>query len=1153
MLPESEFTPQPSTSTQWLVRKGPSGYGKTDLCLREMVSELERDPFGDPLLFVTPKQSTFEMERAILGRLSRPAFSRLHILSFERLALWILTRLEKTTPEYLSDEGRLMKLRALLRRHTGDLSVFRSGARLPGFAKQLNEALTEFQTLQFGPDDIRQLGDRIHDNQRLRSKLHDAATIFGRYQEWLEVRGWHDASDSFKPTLEILNKEPLGQLQGKLKIQRIWLDGFIEYTPIQIEMIAALARVGVSGIVTLPWDENQALENEPRFRNLWFGARRSITRLAERLNGIEGVTLEEHILVRKPHRYRFKQAPPLEHLEKHWADPRRYTAAQEAAFPVHQCIEGVECLSPEQEVREAARRIRRMAREEGLRFKQIAVLTRSPESYEPYISRLFAQYEIPYFLDHREPVGGHPLAELTRDALNLAARDWRFEDWFGVLKTGLAKADFESVDLLENAALEFGWDGRVWLSPLQKPDPCPEGFEDWERWRSEWVKPLHEFEGSLPKKPSGLEIAESIRGLWDRLEVESQLKAWSENSNPPEAVHLTVWKQMNDWLDNVEMAFENEAFSLKEWVGILETGLENLTVGVIPPASDQVIIGDLERAKVFNIHTLILLGLNEGVFPKRPSVKGLLTETDRRRLLDENLPYLASRERRWSEEEALAYQTWTRPASRLILLNSQRNPEGVELTVSPFQRRIQRLFPTLEWKRAELNLHWSELESPNEIFEWIAEKMKSLQRQTLASGEEPVDWRDQLKQAEPLPREVWGWIEKAPQYQKWDHEWSQLRRTDHIPALDSDLADRLYGTPLKLAVSHLEQYAKCPFQFFSQFGLKAQERKKYDLDRRAQGSFQHDVLATFHEELQQAGKKWRDITPEEAAERVESIGNRLAPTLYHGVLEKDSRSRFVTQNLIRDLTQFVQVWVRAMSFYQMDPAYVELKFGMDKSPLPAWLLELDGGKALQFRGIVDRIDLVSNPHGEGTLILALDYKSGIVKPDPALMKQGIQMQLPSYLAMLWKLDDPKKVAPGPLIPVGMFFSRLGAKTESVTDRPDEVEAEAPMDAYKLSGRFRFSQLEVLDNRNQKSGDFIPYRLTNKGAPYANSKEPMRDQDFQSLMENTEAIMIRLGNQIYSGEIRLNPFRQGTSSACDYCLYDSFCRKDPENLEWNDVG
>ena len=44
----------------------------------------------------------------------------------------------------------------------------------------------------------------------------------------------------------------------------------------------------------------------------------------------------------------------------------------------------------------------------------------------------------PFFLDRREAVAHHPLAELTRNALRTVAFDWRHDDWFAALKAGFS-------------------------------------------------------------------------------------------------------------------------------------------------------------------------------------------------------------------------------------------------------------------------------------------------------------------------------------------------------------------------------------------------------------------------------------------------------------------------------------------------------------------------------------------------------------------------------------------------------------------------------------------------------------------------------------------------------------------------------------------
>src|SRR5262245_6346505 len=72
---------------------GPAGSGKTFRCLAEIRETLSASPEGAPLLFVAPKQTTYQLERLLLVDPSLPGYTRAHILSFERLAGFILDQL----------------------------------------------------------------------------------------------------------------------------------------------------------------------------------------------------------------------------------------------------------------------------------------------------------------------------------------------------------------------------------------------------------------------------------------------------------------------------------------------------------------------------------------------------------------------------------------------------------------------------------------------------------------------------------------------------------------------------------------------------------------------------------------------------------------------------------------------------------------------------------------------------------------------------------------------------------------------------------------------------------------------------------------------------------------------------------------------------
>ncbi len=188
---------------------------------------------------------------------------------------------------------------------------------------------------------------------------------------------------------------------------------------------------------------------------------------------------------------------------------------------------------------------------------------------------------------------------------------------------------------MENAALEFGWRGKKWREPL--PD------ESSERLRQIIFPPFEKFAAQLARKksrPTGEELAGALRELWRDLKVEPTLDRWTldeeSQSQSAIAIHSTVWEQMNAWLDNLALAFPHEPLPLRDWLPILEAGLAGLTVGVIPPALDEVLIGAIDRARNPDLKFALVLGVNESVFPAAPAAPAILTNADRDELETQN-------------------------------------------------------------------------------------------------------------------------------------------------------------------------------------------------------------------------------------------------------------------------------------------------------------------------------------------------------------------------------------------------------------------------------------------------------------------------------------------------------------------------------------
>jgi ATP-dependent helicase/nuclease subunit B len=796
----------------------------------------------------------------------------------------------------------------------------------------------------------------------------------------------------------------------------------------------------------------------------------------------------------------------------------------------------------------------------------------------------------------------HPLAELTRSALRTVTFDWPHDDWFAALKAGFSPVDEAEIDRLENEALARGWHGAKWREPVPIADN-PELEKFLERLREKILPPFEHLAAQLARwknKPTGIQLADALREFWSGMNVEPTLERWSlaepEKSsivNRQSSIHQTVWAQMKAWLDNVALAFADEALVLRDWLPILEAGLANLTVGVVPPALDQVLIGAIDRARNPDLKLALVLGVNESVFPSATVAPVILTDADR----DEMRPHTGApgpdlRER-LARERFLGYIACTRASEKLVVTFSRQDADGRTLNPSPFISHLRWILPGLDIEEVSGGVKLAEAEHVSEIASSLMAVQSSEPERRPPARRDVDDGQKhagpeaggppQFMAENPSSETVnnWNALLELPVLAGLVKSLRQLREPDPAERLSSALAEKLFGPTLHSSVSRLEEFAQCPFRFFVHSGLRAEERKKFELDAREQGSFQHEVLKMFHEQLSAEGKRWRDLTPPDARERAGKIAAVLALDYRDGLLRTDEQNRFTTRVLAESLQDFVETlvtWMRGQ--YEFDPAAAEVEFGIGDVGAPAWEIDWGTGHKLALRGRIDRIDLCREADGRA-LCAVMDYKSGQKKLDKILVEHGVQLQLLAYLAAIrswppevWaQLNLPMNLlgAPASRRPVGSQKTELAGETPALPGIESRVEAIAPAGvfylslrgqyesgdtrdealadaagarklAYRHTGRFDAGALSKLDRINAM--DQFNYRLNKDGSVRSNSVEALPRAEFEALLDRVETQLQEMGRAIYSGAARVDPYRKGHETPCEFCDYRPLCRIDP---------
>ncbi len=110
---------------------------------------------------------------------------------------------------------------------------------------------------------------------------------------------------------------------------------------------------------------------------------------------------------------------------------------------------------------------------------------------------------------------------------------------------------------------------------------------------------------------------EALYELLEGLRVPERLEAWGQaalRSGKPEKAreHAQVWDRVIDMFDQLVELTGDEETSLEQFAKLVETGLESIKLGLVPPTLDQVLIGSMDRTRSDGVKHLFVLGVNEG-------------------------------------------------------------------------------------------------------------------------------------------------------------------------------------------------------------------------------------------------------------------------------------------------------------------------------------------------------------------------------------------------------------------------------------------------------------------------------------------------------------------------------------------------------------
>lgn len=1104
---------------------GPSGAGKSHRIYEEIMQRAAEEP-GRNFLIIVPDQFTMQTQKDLVMRSDRDGILNIDVLSFGRLSHRILEEVGTKEMPVLDDTGKSLVLQKVAADLKEQLPAMGSLLHKQGYIHEVKSAISEFMQYGISTQDMDKLITSAQKRGALAMKLKDLKTLYRGFQDYIR-----DHFITTEETLDVLRRS-----LSKSKILKgsvVVFDGFTGFTPIQNRLIQELMRVCAETIVTVTigvGEDPYKMDGEQKLFHL---SKKTVADL-EKLAAEAEVERGEDLFV-KGGPNRFAKAPALHYLEQNL-----FRYQYEPYAGEQQEIHMFEALSPREEVHQTALYIRHLIREQGMTYRDIAVVIGDLEGYASYVETEFGQLEIPCFLDRTRGIVLNPMIEYIKSALQLYIKDFSYDTVFHFLRSGMADISREEIDELENYVIRTGARGYRTYSRLftRRTEELQENAEGSEQAEEKTMERLNRIRQQFMDAVEILHMGsrekagDYVSHLYDFLEqnqvqqkllnYQQQFEKEGDLSRARE--YAQIYRLVMDLLDQVYELLGEEEISRQEFADILEAGFGEITVGTIPQNVDRIVVGDMERTRLKQVKVLFFLGVNDGNIPKNASKGGIISDMDREFLIESGTEMAPSPRQQMYIQRLYLYLNMTKPSEQLYLSYAKVNSEGKGIRPSYLIDTVRKLFPAMSVEYPQNRSRLEQIEGRQEGARYLAEELREYVEGTLPE-EERQDFYLMYRayEADAAGRDL---LTRAA--------FRRYRES----GLSRIVARALYGQQLENSVSRLETYAACACRHFLQYGLSLQEREEFGFEASDMGTVYHAVLENFAGKLAESNLTWWDFTEDFAAKAVKESVEAYAATYGETVLYSSARNEYAITRMSRILTRTVLTLQKHLKQGSFQPDDYELSFRFAED-LDSIHVDLSEDEKMHLQGRIDRIDVSED--AEHVYVKVIDYKSGNRKFDLAALYYGLQLQLVVYMNAAMEMES-RKHPDKEIVPAALLYYHIDDPTiETPVELTDEQINEQILAKLRMNGVVNSDPgvVERLDRYMQDKSVVIPVEKKKDGSFSARSGVLSREE-MQLISSYVDAKIRSIGREILDGKIAANPYEKGNEEACTYCAYKKVC-------------
>lgn len=1079
---------------------GRAGTGKTAAVIKEIARSVALGQGGR--ILIVPEQYSHEAERELCAACGDRLSLYGEVLSFTGLARRVEATVGGGAARYLDKGGRLLCMALALNNVSARLRVYPSARAAAEQQSLLLGALDELKAACVTPEQLEQAAESCPG--ALGDKLRDLALIAGAYDA-AAANGRADPADRLSLLAGRIAQSGIGPEN------HIYVDGFTDFTRQEQQVLEALLKTGAELTLCMTLD---SLSGGSEIYEL---SRRSCRKLLAFCREL-GQEAETELLEAKG-----EKAEALAFFADNMFSYADAGFAGEAPI----LLRRAESMTAECEF--AAARALALVRDEGCRWRDIAVAVRGFEDYRGTLESVFRYYGVPLFTARRSELLSKPLPALIAGAYEIVDGGWDVDELISFMYTGLAGLDRDECDELSGYIYRWQLRAGAW-ERREDWRQHPEGYggvydeaaeERLARinvLRRRLAEPLLNFQRRGKLAATAAEQASALAMFFEELKLPAALerRALSLEAAGREELageYRQLWDITVSALEQSASILGDMEMSMGTFGKLFTLMLSKYDVGIIPVSLDRVSAGDFDRMRRRSIKHLIVLGCSDDRLPPAEEAPGVFTQEERRLLLEAGVDLGGGESELW-REFSLIYNCLTLPSRSLCMTYSLSGAEGELLRPAFVFSRAAALFG-IEERPADLNM--ARLSAPAPALSLAAHSLRG-------GGAAPAAAAEYFRQAEP------------DRFEKLAAA-ARMSRGRLSPAA----AESLYGRRIKLSASKIDKFSACKFAYFCQYGLKAKTFTPAEFTPPEMGSFMHFILEKTAREVKERGG-FRAVSDGE----LEEITDKQVQAYVSGELndfrEKSPRFVYLFKRLCADARQIVRDMAGELRRSDFEPLDFELDFSKaaELSPAEPGRGEEDFG----LTGIADRVDGWVH---EGKLYLrVVDYKTGKKKFSLSDVWYGMGLQMLLYLFTLQARGAERYGME--IVPAGVMYVPARNALLQMPRNPEDGQARQKQDEeLRRSGLVLDDGALIEAWERGEDKRYIPIKFK-AGKPQGDSLASM--ERLGLLAGHIRGCLEKMAAELHRGSITADPYyRSQQENACLNCdYYDACYFSDGENGE-----